>query len=142
MPLVPPSKWSWKRKVAGVDEATLEAAFLGFLIELDEAALAHDPNDVEALIRLGETYTRRGRHADGLAIDRRLVALQPDDQTAHYNLACSLALTGDPDGAFAALGRAVELGYAQVEHLLTDDDLRALHGDPRWGALLARLRKS
>ena len=39
MPLVPPSKWSWKRKVAGVDEATLEAAFLGFLIELDEAAL-------------------------------------------------------------------------------------------------------
>lgn len=140
MPLVPPPKWSWKRKVAGVDEATLDTAFLDFLVELDTATLSHDPNDVEALIRLGETYTRRGRYQDGLAIDRRLVALLPEDDTAHYNLACSLALTGDPDGAFAALEQAVALGYHAVEHLLTDDDLQALHRDPRWDALLARLR--
>lgn len=140
MALVPPPQWSWKRKVVGLDDEAIEAAFLDFLIELDEAVLDDHPDDVEALGRLGETYTRRGRHADGLAIDRRLVALQPEDETAHYNLACSLALTGDLDGAFAALEAAVTHGYADVPHLQADDDLGALRGDPRWQSLVDRLK--
>jgi Flp pilus assembly protein TadD len=126
--------------VAGVPAATLDAAFLDFLIELDTTVLADDPDDLDALARLGESYTRRGRYAEGLAIDRRLVALQPEDETAHYNLACSLALTGDRDGAFAALDAAVAHGYDAVHHLLADEDLAALHDDPRWDALVQRLR--
>ena len=63
----------------------------------------------------------------------------PDDPTAHYNLACSCALTGDPDGAFAALDQAVELGYGDLDLLRTDADLAALRTDPRFAPLLARV---
>ena len=101
------------------------------------AALAAKPDDVDALMRLGETLTRCGRHDEGLAIDRRLVALLPEDSTAHYNLACSLALTQQPDEAFEALDAAVEHGYDDVPHLQADEDLAALHGDPRFEALVA-----
>ena len=42
---------------------------------------------------LGGLYTKQGRIADGLKMDRKLVRLRPDNATAHYNLACSLALS-------------------------------------------------
>ena len=140
MALVPPLRWSWKASSITVDETALHEAHLDFLIDLDEAAIEAHPDDVEVLSRLGETYTRRGRHAEGLAIDRRIVSLLPEDATAHYNLACSFALTGQVDEAFEALKGAVEHGYADEAHLLADDDLAALHGDPRWQALIDRLK--
>lgn len=141
MGLAEPLQWKWKGGRVGVPAERLAAAHDAFLVGLDESALAADPDDIEALSRLGETYTRMGRHADGLAIDQRLVVLRPDDETAHYNLACSYALTGKPDEAFGALEAAMEHGYRDAAHLLADDDLAALHDDPRFDELVARLRR-
>ena len=58
-----------------------------------------------------------------------------------YNAACCHALAGAADRAFAALARAIDDGFDDVEHLEADTDLTALHGDPRWTALIAALEQ-
>jgi len=111
-----------------------------FEIRLFEDLLVRLGEREEILIALGELYTRTGRHGDGLAVDRRLVALRPRDSTAFYNLACSYALLKENSRAFAALKRAIELGYRDLEHMTADPDLENLRGDPRWNDLLGVAR--
>jgi Flp pilus assembly protein TadD len=100
---------------------------------------ARHPRDAENLIELAALLTRLGRYQEGLSADQELVRLLPEDPTVHYNLACSLALTGAPDQAVAALEIAVRLGYRDREHLLGDEDLASLRSNPRFRALLERL---
>ncbi len=70
-----------------------EGACLDFEIEFYGGIVAHAPAYVDALMLLGEAYTRKGLYAEGLEIDRRLSALCPNDPIVHYNLACSYCLT-------------------------------------------------
>jgi Flp pilus assembly protein TadD len=113
---------------------------LEFLAGTYEAELARHPENLLALEELGTVYTRLGRIAEGLAVDRRLVGHAPEDPSVRYNLACSLALSGRPDEALAELERSVELGYDDPKQLETDDDLASLRTHARFQALLARLR--
>ena len=115
---------------------------LAFLAEFLEIALRHRPENVEALAELGHVYTRLGRLAEGLAVDRRLVLLIPENPTVHYNLACSLALCGERERALDELERAIGLGYADPAFLLEDGDLESLRADPRFAALVKRLQAS
>jgi len=107
-----------------------------FELNFFERVLARCPDHIGAMEALGHLYTRLGEHQKGLAVDQRLVQLRPDRPVAHYNLACSLALTGRLDQAFAALDRAVRLGYGDFEHLARDPDLEALRADPRYRKFL------
>lgn len=110
-----------------------------FLVEILRTATERDPRNLEALAELGHVLTRLGRFEEGLAADERLIALVPANATVHYNHACSLALLERQDEAFAALERALALGYDDAEHLREDEDLASLRGDPRFAAILARL---
>ena len=101
-----------------------------------EHALKSSPENLAALRMLANLYTEVGRHADGLAIDRGIVRLAPDDEIAHYNLGCSLALLEHKNEALDELSRAIELGYTEADHMREDPDLKNLHGDPRYDALL------
>lgn len=56
-----------------------------------------------------------------------------------YNRACLRALTGDRDGAIDALERAVRSRPVSRQHALADDDLRSLHDDERFHALISLL---
>ena len=60
--------------------------------------------------------------------------------TAWYNLACSLALTGQADDAFAALEKAIALGYDDAEWMREDEDFAPIRQDPRFARLLALLQ--
>ncbi len=80
--------------------------------------------------------------------------------TVHYNLACDLAQTSvgktgpkaepapiEPsasarlrDEAFGHLEEALKLGLSGAAQASTDNDLAPLHDDPRWKALLERMR--
>jgi tetratricopeptide (TPR) repeat protein len=108
-------------------------------IDLLEAALPAAPDDFEVLVRLGELYSRVGRHLDGLAVDLKLVAMAPLDPMVHYNLACSLALTGQVEPAIGELRSAIRLGYDEVEHLMKDADLVAVRCHPGFPDLLRQL---
>jgi len=118
----------------------LESDGLDFLIEFLTVAVRERPENVDALAELGHALSRSGRFAEGLAIDERLVRLVPENPEAHYNLACSLALTGAPEAALDTLAHAIELGYSDVDHLEGDDDLASLRSHARYAELVARLR--
>lgn len=99
---------------------------IGFI----EGVIRRDPNYVEALLVLGDDYTRRGRFVDGLKIDQQLARLRPDDALVHYNLACSYSLTDQIQLAFSELETAIRLGYRDYRWLARDPDLRKLRKHP------------
>jgi hypothetical protein len=55
-----------------------------------------------------------------------------------HNTACAWLRIGDRDRALAAVEAAVRAGYPLLARLRTDDDLRALHDDPRFVAAFDR----
>jgi len=80
---------------------------------------------------------RAGDVAGGRAVLAGLLAREPESWEGDYNLACFAARYGERDEAFAALGRALAGGPADVADLARgDDDLAALHADPRWAELV------
>ena len=75
-------------------------------------------------------------------LNSQLVRLRPDNATAHYNLACSLALVRRKADALRALQRAIELGYDDYQWMAEDADLDGLKKSPEFHALLAKLKSS
>jgi len=110
-----------------------------FEIGFYESVLRREPDYADVIELLGGLYTKAGRIADGLEMDNRLVRMQPDNATAHYNLACSLALAGHKADALEALANAVALGYDDATWMARDADLACFKGDPAFLALLAKL---
>ena len=111
-----------------------------FEIAFFESVLRRDPASTDVIELLGGLYTRVGRIADGLKMDRRLVKLQPANPTAHYNLACSLALTRRRDAALRSLRAAVTLGYRDFDWMAQDPDLEVLKSLPAFVSLLTQLK--
>ncbi len=111
------------------------------LVELGffESLAARLPSDEAVLKALGDLYTRVGRYEDGLAIDRRLAELCPEDALVWYNLGCSLALLNQREAAMQALKRAVELGYDDVAWMSRDADLKSLREEHGFKTLLEKL---
>ncbi len=110
---------------------------LDFEIGFFDHILARQPGSTDVLRLQGELLSRRGLHARALDADRKLVALRPRDARAHYNLACSLALSGRRDDALAELRQAVELGYIDHVHMEHDPDLDLLRDQPTYAEILS-----
>ncbi len=109
---------------------------LDFELDFFTAILKRYPDYVDVLRVLGNLLTLKGRYAEGLQVDRRLVQLRPADALAHYNLACSYALLKRNELALKTLRRAVELGYRDFRYMREDRDLDAIRHDPRFRQLL------
>ena len=109
---------------------------LAFDIAFYEQLLREKPNFVDALVALGEAYTRRGLYEKGFAVDQQLTQLKTNDPVVWYNCACSLSLLQRLDESLEALQRAMALGYDDFEFLATDPDLRALRQSPQFRRFL------
>ncbi len=111
-----------------------------FEITFYESVLRRDPRYAEVIEILGGLYTKTGRIADGLKMDRKLVKLEPANATAHYNLACSLALCRRKSDALRTLERAIELGYDDYIWMAKDPDLQTLKQNREFQALITKLK--
>ena len=111
-----------------------------FEIEFYEAVHRRCPGYVDVVGLLGGLYTKAGRIADGLKMDRKLVRLEPKNATAHYNLACSLALCKKRPDALRSLRTAVSLGYDDLDWMEQDPDLEILKSDPEFRKLISQLK--
>lgn len=118
-------------KPRGADETQLD-----FEIEFFSAILERMPDYVDVLRVLGNNLTLKGRYAQGLQIDKRLIQLRPTDPLAHYNLACSYALLKRAEQSLKTLRKAVELGYRDFRFMREDRDLESVRHDPRFRQLL------
>lgn len=110
-----------------------------FEIEFYERILCRDPDYVDVLVRLGELFAGKGCHRRALQVDRHLAELRPSDPLVHYNLACSLAVTGQTQAAFDTLRRAIDVGYKDFEHLAMDPDLETVRRHPDFPQLVSTL---
>jgi len=145
-PTMKPWNWTWKN----VDLPSEIADGLALRFEagvFSEAVRRTDwneatPQHIGLLVRLGELYSRLQWLDKGLEVDRLLVRLHPTEPIYHYNLACSHSLLGEVDEAFAALSRAISLGYDNLSFLRQDEDLANLKQDRRFGRLIAQLESS
>lgn len=111
-----------------------------FEIAFFESVLRRDSGYTEVVEILGGLYTKHGRIADGLRMDRRLVRLLPVNATAHYNLACSLALSKRQTDALRSLRQAIELGYRDFDWMRQDPDLEGLKHRTDFIELLEQLK--
>jgi eukaryotic-like serine/threonine-protein kinase len=90
--------------------------------------------------------SREGRYADSEKMFRDVIATagktsQPATVAeAWYNFGCAEAARGRPDEAFADLNHAIENGLISPGELSADPELKSLHSDPRFDALVAKAR--
>lgn len=103
---------------------------LDFEIDFYERLLKEKPNFIQALIALGEAYTKKGFYKKGLLIDRKLARLRPRDATIRYNLACSYSLLGEIKQALEELRLSIRLGYTDFGYIDKDPDLENLRNHP------------
>jgi tetratricopeptide (TPR) repeat protein len=111
-----------------------------FELDVFTRILTAAPEFPEVLRAQASNMTVKGRLQDGLAVDKKLVALRPADPTAHYNLACRYALLKQPDLALATLRKAIELGYRDFRYMDEDHDLDSIRKDPRFRKLVREFR--
>lgn len=113
---------------------------LDFQISFFEDIVKSNPHFVDALSALGEIYTKKGFYEKGLRIDRKIVRLKPESPIAHYNLACSLSLSGDIPEALLSLKKAIDLGYDDYLFLKNDPDLSNLRQDERFASIMETMK--
>jgi len=113
---------------------------MDFEIQLFESILKERPNFTEAMMALGDLYTKKGLNEEGLRIDQKLFHLRPDDPIVLYNLACSYSLTNQIEEAFKTMKLAIEFGYNDMDYLLGDRDLDNLKKDHQFQKFLAELK--
>ncbi len=109
---------------------------LDFDLVFFNGVLERTPDYIDVLRLMSKLLTLKGRYAEGLQIDRRLVQLCSADPLAHYNLACRYARLKRPDQCLKMLRRAVELGYHDFRYMREDRDLELVRHDPRFRQLL------
>jgi Flp pilus assembly protein TadD len=93
-------------------------------LPLVEAQLARKPDDVQAQIQKGVVLTNLKRHADALAVFRKVTTEHPTLPGPHNNLAVLLAAKGDFEAARESLERAIR---AQPGHATAYENLGDLH---------------
>lgn len=131
-----PVKSSARKKTGRASQRDLDTR-----IEFMEGIVRRDPDYVDALQLLGDHYTQRGRFAEGLKVDERLVRLEPQSPLVFYNLACSYSLTGQFDRAALALEKAIQLGYRDFNWLAKDPDLKKLRQQPVYQEIRDKIRR-
>jgi tetratricopeptide (TPR) repeat protein len=83
---------------------------LDFEISFYEDLVKEKPDFVDALILLGDAYTKKGLDAKALDADLKLSVLCPKDPAIHYNLACDYSVLKDADRCLEVLEKAISFG--------------------------------
>ncbi len=94
-----------------------------------------------ALVGQAEKLADEQSYTKSLDAYRQAFALTYKSNEDIYNAACIAALAGEPEIAFAWLHVAIERGWDNLDHLKSDKDLLALHGEKKWPEILAALQR-
>jgi tetratricopeptide (TPR) repeat protein len=98
--------------------------------------------DARSLARQAYDAYAAKRYAESVALFRRAIEAGGKSPETFYTAACSAALAGDRETAFAWLEEAVRRGYRDLAPMKADPDLASLRADARWAALLAKVQKN
>ncbi len=100
-------------------------------------AKAH-PESGRAHYNLGYAQLLAERPEAALPAFTRALELNYRKAATLYNLACTHARLEEKDKAFERLFQAIDAGFGSAQQIRHDEDLDALHGDPRFKQALKR----
>lgn len=96
---------------------------------------------VAVRVQLGNSYLERSEYDKALEQYKKALELEPNNSIALYNIACTYSRMKRIEDALDALERCVEAGYRDVEWMEKDSDLDNLRDEPRYKAIVRRLRE-
>jgi len=115
-----------------------------------------EPTTAREAIDLGLVLCKQDKWQDALAVfekglnlpgtglkrfrDKPPPASDSEKMAALYNIACCHSKMQDARSGLVALAGALELGYADYDQILIDDDLDFLRQDPRFKGLMERFQ--
>jgi len=118
---------------------------------LDVQSRVLGPDNEETLISLDSlagAISHQGRYGDAERLFREVIeragkANKPSEVApAWYEFACGAAIAGRRDEALEYLSQAIDHGYSAFGWMEADTDLKSLHGDHRFDALVAKARQN
>jgi hypothetical protein len=98
--------------------------------------------DARSLIAQADTAYMHGKYAESANLYVRAITAGATNAFAYYNAACCFALAGSKDTAFYYLGRSIESGWNDADHMQQDSDLASLRPDPRWNACVDKTKSN
>jgi non-specific serine/threonine protein kinase len=104
--------------------------------EVLEAQLQRFPDDVRARILLASDQGSAGETDSAIMHVKIAVAMRPTDANILYNAACTYGLLGMKIDALDTFRRSVAAGYSNLDWCMNDPDLKILHEEPEFKALL------
>jgi len=105
-----------------------------------DARLAVQPDDARALQLAAVLSARVGQRERALDYVRRVLERRPDEFASAYNVACAYAVLEMREEALVMLDRAVSNGRGDLGWIAHDPDFDGLRADPRFDAIVGRLR--
>jgi len=119
--------------------AVVVPAVLAMLLTIPSILAAEDgqaaPSDEQVYKLMDEKA-----YAKAEAMCQQMLAKDPTDKSAEYNLACALAREGKTDAAMAALGKSEDLGFDDGDHVQVDSDLVSLHHQPQFPVIVKSMQ--
>ncbi len=106
-----------------------------------DAARKHlelNPDNPRALYMGAAALIDLGEREKALDWTRRAAAMDPDDPSVLYNVACDYAMLEMPAEGVAALTRAIDNGFGHWRWIEHDSTLDNIRSDPGFAALLVR----
>jgi adenylate cyclase len=80
---------------------------------------------------------RTGDHVKSFEWARRALAIDPEETSILYNVACAYSLLGRTEHALTCLAKVMEHGTFYKNWAAKDSELDSLRSDPRFHSLLS-----
>jgi len=106
-------------------------------LQLIEKHIDSHPDDPRSLYLGAGILARIGDHARSCEWAKRSLAIDPEETSILYNVACVYSLLGRTEDALACLSKVMEHGTFFKNWAAKDSDLDSLRSDPRFHALLS-----
>jgi len=121
----------------GLGRATEAEATQRRALRLTERHIDTHPDDPRALYLGAGILARKGEHGKSLDWARRALAIDPEETSILYNVACVHSLLGRIEDSLACLAKVMEHGTFYKNWAAKDSDLDSLRSDPRFHSLLS-----
>lgn len=104
-----------------------------------ENHLQLNPDDVRAVYMKAGSFFGLGDHAQALEWSDRALAMDPEEPSVLYNVACNYALLNEQEKALDCIEKAFDKGFGHKEWMEHDPDFLSIKDHPRFKALMRGL---
>lgn len=97
--------------------------------------------ELMALYQKAIELLQSGKYKEAIEAYEKILKVRPNDANALYNTACAYSLMGEKKKAVEFLGKAVENGFNNVEHIKGDSDLDNIREEDGYKKIIEKLEK-